>query len=310
MVIYDTDTGKKVLFILKKVGEGVFGQIYESLLDGYGKVAVKEIEFSEYNLNLLKDESKVSNLDLKYSILMKKIIVHPDMKHQLIRVGIDNKLIGTSTMYHLSGFLIIYDFIDSINLSQDIMLHFEYKLYYSNEVLLKYIGDLLYGLRELENNHIAHKDIKPGNIMLHRGGVKYIDFGFACKYSDCDPTATRKTPKYAAPEVWRQDYGDLSKIDLYAVGNTILKLLTSKTLIEILYPDKSMRIIVGKYFTKDHFNPAEVYKILSHTMTACPIYYLKLIPLIIHTCDFDKDRRYSISQAIDFFESNYILNNK
>jgi serine/threonine protein kinase len=40
----------------------------------------------------------------------------------------------------------------------------------------------LNALKELHKNGIAHRDIKPKNIYVHRGVYKLADFGFAGLY--------------------------------------------------------------------------------------------------------------------------------
>lgn len=45
----------------------------------------------------------------------------------------------------------------------------------------KLVLQLLLGLSVIHNRGYAHRDIKPQNIMVSKGCIKYIDFGFACK---------------------------------------------------------------------------------------------------------------------------------
>jgi serine/threonine-protein kinase ULK/ATG1 len=40
--------------------------------------------------------------------------------------------------------------------------------------------DMLNAFKVLTKNNIMHRDIKPGNILLHNGIIKIADFGF-CK---------------------------------------------------------------------------------------------------------------------------------
>jgi serine/threonine protein kinase len=50
---------------------------------------------------------------------------------------------------------------------------------------------------------ITHRDLKPGNIMLAKSGVKVLDFGLAKSHHDETVTATQAvmgTPAYMAPE--------------------------------------------------------------------------------------------------------------
>lgn len=81
---------------------------------------------------------------------------------------------------------------------------------------------------------IAHRDIKPGNIMIDRHGIPYlIDFGIA-KEIDVDSTSTRTgyvalTPQFAAPERQTGDTGYNPFLsDIYELGVTLCVMATGE----------------------------------------------------------------------------------
>eukprot|EP00929_Paragymnodinium_shiwhaense_P037144 TRINITY_DN19840_c0_g1_i1.p1 TRINITY_DN19840_c0_g1~~TRINITY_DN19840_c0_g1_i1.p1 ORF type:complete len:910 (-),score=156.98 TRINITY_DN19840_c0_g1_i1:245-2974(-) len=68
-----------------------------------------------------------------------------------------------------------------------------------------YVGSLVVALEALHNNGIAHRDVKPENMMLDsQGYVKLIDFGLSKALMNGSRTFTLcGTPHYMAPEVWK-----------------------------------------------------------------------------------------------------------
>ena len=78
---------------------------------------------------------------------------------------------------------------------------------------------------------ITHRDLKPGNVMLTRSGVKVLDFGLATAGpSDATVTASNAivgTPAYMAPEQ-REGRPCDARTDIYALGLTLLEMATGR----------------------------------------------------------------------------------
>ena len=86
----------------------------------------------------------------------------------------------------------------------------------------------------LEHAHAAgifHRDVKPANIILRRGGgVKLVDFGIAMGQSWGALTATGHvgTFSYLPPEIFRGERPDPSAIDVYSFGQCLHEALTAQ----------------------------------------------------------------------------------
>jgi len=78
--------------------------------------------------------------------------------------------------------------------------------------------------------NIKHKDIKPENILVQRGGVFVTDFGISHDWSETLRTTTwgptAKTPMYCAPEVTDEEKSRRSSSDIWSLGCVFLEMVT------------------------------------------------------------------------------------
>ena len=101
---------------------------------------------------------------------------------------------------------------------------------FSIEETIRIIIEVLSALSHAKSKGvIAHRDIKPGNIMIDKdGNVKLMDFGIA-KFEGAQITqdTIMYTPTYAAPEQIKGENVDI-RTDLYSLGCTLYELLTGR----------------------------------------------------------------------------------
>jgi serine/threonine protein kinase len=106
-------------------------------------------------------------------------------------------------------------------------------------VAVRWIEQLLLGVRDCHDAKVIHRDIKPANIFLHREGaeetVKLIDFGVArLREITGDALALTETNHligsmgYMAPEQLQNPKSVSYPADLYAVGVVVYRALTGR----------------------------------------------------------------------------------
>jgi eukaryotic-like serine/threonine-protein kinase len=139
----------------------------------------------------------------------------------------------------------------------------------------KYAVQICAALDEAHRKGITHRDLKPGNILVTKNGVKLLDFGLARFDRDSanpDPSETEGlmgTPEFIAPEQWEGKAGD-ARSDIYAFGCVLYRMLTGSTVSASRreLPDPALERVVSKCLEPD---PEERWQSIRDIRTALEI---------------------------------------
>ncbi|WP_291910124.1 TOMM system kinase/cyclase fusion protein [Chitinophaga sp. CB10] len=123
------------------------------------------------------------------------------------------------------------------------------------------MGQLLDALCCAHANGVAHRDLKPDNIIIIRSGarphVKILDFGISTFVQDLQHADAMGTPAYCAPEQLRGE-PPTTRADLYAWGLILIECLTGcpaiqgNSIADIYYQQLSPETIPIPAFLRNH----------------------------------------------------------
>ncbi len=118
-------------------------------------------------------------------------------------------------------------------------------------------------------NGLVHCDIKPGNVLIDRGGNIYLtDFGVARhSLSTTTTMASAGTPAYMAPEQIRGDPVS-AETDIYALGTLLFEMLTGR------------RPFLGNEPESEEYGPSTDQRIYYAQMNITPAYPSRLNPAV------------------------------
>jgi serine/threonine protein kinase len=205
------------LVALRKIGEGVFGQVYECRDTSLGmRVALKLFRSPGDSDTTLSAE--VGNRILREGRLLARVR-HPNVL-QVHGVGVHDETVG-----------MWMEFIDGKNLEQLLETQGRFG---AREACLVGI-DLCSALAAVHGQGVVHRDIKAQNVIREDGGrIVLMDFGSGrdlVRDTRFAAEGTVGTPLYMAPELLRGGVAT-PRSDIYALGVLLFRLLTGSFPVE------------------------------------------------------------------------------
>jgi serine/threonine protein kinase len=179
------------------LGAGGMGQVYRGIDTRLGRAVAIKIVSERFSERFEREAKAISSLN------------HPNI----------------CTLYDVGPNYLVMELVDGVDLAERLKkgpLPLEQTLLYGSQV-----AD---ALAAAHARGVVHRDLKPGNIMVAKAGVKVLDFGLAKSDGDETITSTRAimgTPAYMAPEQ-REGAQTDPRTDIYALGLVLYEMATGK----------------------------------------------------------------------------------
>src|SRR3984957_15566217 len=178
-----------------KLGEGGMGEVYRAVDTRLGRAVTVKIVQEQFIHRFEREARAISSLN------------HPNI----------------CTLYDVGPNYLVMELVDGETISARLKRG---PLTIAEAV--RYASQILAALAQAHERGVIHRDLKPGNIMIAKSGVKVLDFGLAKSAYDDSITASHMvmgTPAYMPPE---QRDGKLpdARSDIYSFGCVLYEMLT------------------------------------------------------------------------------------
>ena len=206
--LQDDDIVLENLKMIKFLGKGKFGNVY--------------LVHNNKNVYAIKAVSRMA-------VNKQKMLAHYFVNERRIMLTIDHPFIVKMVKTLKNDLFCFYliEFINGISLEQHLKKNRQINNLYNINETKFYIATLLVTIDYLHNKMIAHRDIKPNNIMIDGNGyLKLIDFGTSKVCKDYTSTVIG-TPHYIAPEILKGKGYSMS-CDYWSIGVTLFEIFYGK----------------------------------------------------------------------------------
>jgi tetratricopeptide (TPR) repeat protein len=181
--------------IESKLGAGGMGEVYRAIDTRLGRAVAIKTTHEQFSARFEREARTISSLN------------HPNI----------------CTLYDVGPNYLVMELVEG----ETIAAHLKSGPFPLKAALL-YASQILAALAEAHQQGAIHRDLKPGNIMIAKSGVKVLDFGLAKSEQDVSLTASHMvmgTPAYMAPEQREGKPAD-ARSDIYSFGCVLYEMLT------------------------------------------------------------------------------------
>ncbi|KAK9370730.1 kinase-like domain-containing protein [Lipomyces kononenkoae] len=194
--------------ILRLIGKGTFGQVYQVRKRDTDRI---------YAMKILSKKVIVQKKEVAHTIGERNILVRTATADSPFIVGLKFSFQTPADLY------LVTDYMSG----GELFWHLQKEGRFREERAKFYIAELILALENLHNHDIVYRDLKPENILLDANGhIALCDFGLSkANLTSNDTTNTFcGTTEYLAPEVLLDDQGYTKMVDFWSLGVLIFEM--------------------------------------------------------------------------------------
>ncbi|KIW46947.1 hypothetical protein, variant 2 [Exophiala oligosperma] len=194
--------------ILKLIGKGTFGQVYQVRKKDTGRI---------YAMKVLSKKVIIQKKEIQHTIGERNILVRTATTESPFIVGLKFSFQTPTDLY------LVTDFMSG----GELFWHLQKEGRFKEDRAKFYIAELILALKHLHEHNIVYRDLKPENILLDANGhIALCDFGLSKANLTQDDTTNTfcGTTEYLAPEVLLDEQGYTKMVDFWSLGVLVFEM--------------------------------------------------------------------------------------